>query len=247
MIKYFSDTCNVLSRIEPVQEFPFPWAASGDCLPYDIYRELSATRPNLKREGEEGNNKRLDVRGRDLLKADFLAPIWKDFVGYHTSQDFYHQILDRFEYYFAEFYPQLKNMRDYKAGVRFGEEADIYLDCQLSVNTPVKIKSTVATPHVDNPESLWASLLYMREEGDDSGGDFVLHKCVKSPTFTGKRHADLDCIRPWGNVLYEPNHYVCFINSPLSIHSVTEREVTDKRRMMVNITLEFKDKQLFKV
>lgn len=250
MGKYFSDTLNVLTNVEKVQQYPFPHTGTFDCFPADIYAELVEKRPpwNAIAYGRtEENNRRIDMPAAGLLKSERLAPIWRDFVEYHTSHDFYLQILGKFEYNFRTFYPQLKNMRDYKTGIRYEAEADIYLDCQLSVNTPVKEKSTVNHPHVDNPLELWASLLYMKEPDDDAGGDLILHKCIRPPTFHGKREADLDCIRPVIKIPYSPNAYVCFINSPMSIHSVTERQITEKPRLMVNISLEFREEKLFNV
>lgn len=252
MTKYFSDTCNVLSHIWTVEQFPYPHSYTSICLPNAIYQMLSDSLPPWQAIAGEKleNNVRKDLSACALLKSKTLAPIWKDFIEYHTSHDFYLQILDRFEKYFMEFYPQLGNLRDYKTAVRFGgEKADIYLDCQLSINTPVTEKSTVSVPHVDSPLELFASLLYMKQPDDDAGGDLVLQKAIRSPMFHGKRRADLDCVRDYKTIPYAPNTYVCFVNSPLSIHSVTEREVTDKPRWLVNISLEFMDdaKPLFKV
>lgn len=250
MPKYFSDTLNVLSNISKVKEFPFPYAGSFGCFPEEVYNALAKTRPDWKSivSGRPiENNRRMDIQAHNLLKGD-LHPLWRDFTEYHTSKSFYHKILDHFESYFMQYHPRLKNMRDYKTGIRFsGEEADIYLDCQLSINTPVTEKSTVNHPHVDNPLELWASLLYMKEPDDNAGGNLVLHKCVKPPTFHPKREADLDCIRPVLQIPYSPNVYTCFVNSPMSIHSVTEREVTEKARLMVNISLEFEKEPLFDV
>lgn len=253
MKQYFSDTCNVLSNISKVKEYPFPFAGSFECLPLDIYAELAATRPSwqaIAQKKSEENNKRADLPGELLLESKTLAPIWLNFIRYHTSRDFYLQILDRFEFHFLQFYPQLKNMRDYKVSRRYsGEAADIYLDCQLSVNTPVKEKSTVNHPHLDHPRELWASLLYMKESDDDAGGDLMLYKTIKPLTFHGRREVDSECIWSALQIPYSPNTYICFINSPFSVHGVTEREVTEKPRLMVNISLEFmkRGEELFNV
>lgn len=240
----FSDTCNVLTGISKVSAYPFPHAGTFECFPKEIYDLLVKKRPPwqaiAQREAEH-NNKRADVGARALLDSKALHPIWKEFVAYHTSRDFYLQILDRFEFYFKEFYPHLGDMRQYKTALRYDNqtEADIYMDCQLSVNTPVKEKSTVNHAHVDHPRELFASLLYMKDPEDNAGGDLVLYKNVRPITFHNKREADLDCIRQVIKIPYSPNTYVCFVNSPISVHSVTEREVTKNPRLMVNISLEF--------
>jgi hypothetical protein len=251
MTQYFSDTCNLLTNISKVKEFPFPYAGIFNCLPEDVYAELVAKRPPwqaIAQEHAEANNKRVDLTAFAALQSKTLAPIWLDFIRYHTSHAFYLQILDNFDFYFKQYYPHLGDMWKYKTAVRYSlEKADIYMDCQLSINTPVKEKSTVNHPHVDNPLELWASLLYMKEPDDNAGGNLVLHKCIKPPTFHGKREADLDCTKPVLQIPYTPNTYVCFVNSPMSIHSVTEREVTDKPRLMINLSLEFMKEPLFNV
>lgn len=241
---YFNDTLNVFSGVAEVNEFPFPWGGTTECLPGYVYAELDASRPTTLTD-DTTSNKRIDINAVNLLRDYNLPPVWRDFITYHTSTGFYHRILDKFEAYFLEFYPQLKGMRDYKTGVRFRDEADIFLECQLGINTPVTEKGTVAPPHVDNPQSLWASLLYMKEKDDNSGGNLVLNKCVRVPTFFGKRNVPSELVRPNQIIPYEPNSYVCFINSPLSVHSVTERDITDKQRLLVNITLEFNNQNLF--
>lgn len=242
---YFNDTLNVLSCTPEVVEFPFPHGISSSCLSNEIYNELAASRPPwqaIAHDYIDKNNKRVDICAFALLQSKTLASIWSDFIAYHVSHNFYGQILNKFEKYFIEFYPRLKGMRDYKTAIRHsGEEADIYLDCQLSINTPVKDKSTVNNPHVDNPKELWAGLLYMKEDGDNAGGDLVLHKCIRAPKFNNKREADSEFIRPHKTIPYAANSFVSFINSPISIHSVTEREVTDQPRLMVNFVLEMKE------
>lgn len=245
MTRYFNDTCNVLSNVG-VSEFPFPFGDTKQCLPPDLYARLAASRPTFPNPTSD-NNRRYDINAVQLLQSN-IPCIWRDFVEYHTSQSFYFQILHRFEKCFIEFYPFLKDMRFYKVGRRFdGSDSDIFLECQLSINTPVKEKSTVAPPHVDNPISLWASLLYMTEEGDSAGGDFVIHKCVDAPIFNNSntRQCQPHRVRPYGVIPYTANSYVCLLNSPVSVHSVTDREVTDKQRLMVNITLEFGREALF--
>lgn len=239
----FDSYCNVLTNISKVNAYPFPYAGTFECFPKEIYNELVKTRPSwqaIAGDKKDANNRRADISAHFLKDSDNLHPLWKQFVDYHSSHDFYLQILDRFEFYFKDFYPKLGDMRQYKTAKRYsGEDADIYMDCQLSVNTPVKEKCTVNNPHVDHPRELFASLLYMKTEDDNAGGDLEFYKTVRPIKFHGKREADLDCIRKVMRIPYSPNAYVCFVNSPLSVHGVTEREVTSNARLMVNISLEF--------
>lgn len=247
MAQYFSDTLNVLMNVHNIQEFPYPFAVTDKCLPDDVYELLVKSRPSweLIAKDERGSNKRIDVCAKSALENPQLSKIWQDFIVYHTSRAFYLQILDKFGDYFKEFYPHL-NMRELKTSVRFGNKADIYLDCQIGINTPVKERGTVSKPHLDSPLEIWAALLYMKEPDDDAGGDLVLYKCCDRPKYQGRRLADKEAIRPWKTIPYAPNTMACFVNSALSVHGVTEREITAKPRLMVNIILEFKVNDLFR-
>jgi hypothetical protein len=46
-------------------------------------------------------------------------------------------------------------------------------------------------------------------------------------------------------VPYKHNTFVSFLNTPYSVHGVTQRKITEEPRLMVNITLELVDKKLF--
>lgn len=246
MSRYFSDTNNILSGAY-IQEFPYPHGVGHDCFSEEIYNELAKTRlpwELIAGDDKDANNKRVDLSADDALKLD-LSPIWREFIEYHTSHSFYLQILNRFEPYFKQYYPHL-NLRDFKTAIRYGDkEADIYLDCQIGINTPVKERCTVSDPHLDNTSELWACLFYMPIDGDEAGGDFIIYKCRDLPQAYGKRQIYADELVEYARVPYKANTMACFVNSPFSIHAVTKRNVTDKPRLLVNITLEFKNKALF--
>lgn len=247
MIKYFNDTCNVLSNVQ-VREFPFPHAATLECLPAELYYMLAQNRPDWKYIAEgyaSQNNKRVDLPALHALASPQVADIWKDFIEYHVSHDFYLQILEKFGPYFQQYYPHL-NLRDFTTAPRYSyAKADIYLDCQISVNTPVTEESTVSLPHLDSNQELWASLLYMKEEDDNAGGDLILHKCRGIPKMYGKRLIRNEDLIAYSKIPYKANAMACFINTPYSIHSVTRRQITEKPRLLVNMSLEFMDRKLF--
>lgn len=241
MIKYFSDTSNILTNINRESEFPFPYAYTMYATPH--YQRLVESRPSWQfiAQGNDENNKRIDLKAIDALSME-IPLVWRDFIEYHTSEAFYHKILDRFGAYFNEFYP--KDYRKLKCGLRYRDQADIYLDCQIGINTPVKEKGTVSKPHLDNPNELFAILFYMPLPDDTAGGDLVIYKCRDFPRMYDKRQIMSEELIEQKIIPYAPNTMACFMNSPFSIHSVTEREVTEKPRLLVNISLEF-DKPLF--
>ena len=56
------------------------------------------------------------------------------------------------------------------------ENSDVLLEAQISINTPVRTKSSVLGIHVDNSNKLFAGLLYLRKPEDDSvGGNLNLY------------------------------------------------------------------------
>lgn len=235
----FSDQQNILSSVTDIHEYPFPYGKTYNCLPIHIYNVLASTRPKL--DHQDNNNRRFNVLARDILENDLVQPLWKEFAVYHTSQSFYRVILSKFGKYFKQFYPQ-HDFEKYSCGVRgSSKDADIYLDCQISVNSPVTSKSTVSVPHVDEPHELWASLFYMREPDDNAGGNLVLHKYRQIPVMTGKRCVSPHDIIDVETIRYEANSLACFMNSAISAHSVTPREVTNKCRLFCNVNLEFAD------
>lgn len=242
MTKYFSDTCNILTNIREVREEPFPFASTLFCLPETLYAELARTRPEVR---GNGNNKRFNLGAKELLERRDLPEIWRDFIEYHTSFNFACRIWNRFDVGFKKHYPELPPM--FKVGIRdIDKDCDIYLDVQLAINSPVTERSTVGGPHLDHPEELWAALLYMPLPGDTAGGDLVIYKCNGEPIIEGKRQVKSNNLKEVGRVPYMQNTMGCFMNSRRSIHGVSERDVTDKQRMFVNISLEMpKGKELF--
>lgn len=235
MLQYFNDTLNILGSIE-VGEYPFPLGKTYSCLPPELYGLLANNRPSIS---HSGNNKRHNIFASEIIGNNAIHEVWRNFAVYHTSQNFYKIILKKFGRYFNQFYPQY-DFDKLKCGIRnSGQNADIYLDCQICINSPVSSKSTVSVPHLDEPHELWAALFYMREPNDYAGGDLIIHKYRQIPVMTGKRCIDPNDLMNVDIIRYEPNSLACFMNSALSVHSVTERQITDKCRMFCNINLEF--------
>lgn len=239
MTKYFNDMFNVLTNVVDVRELPYPYAFTTRCLQSDVYAELKEKRPDWKKiagNGSGTNNKRIDWSYQ--LGLDFCEPIWKDFIKYHTSHAFYRQILFKFGRYLKQFYPKI-DFDGATIGLRgSGEKADLYLDCLIGINTPVTQKSSVSPPHLDHPNELWAGMLYMRADDDFAGGDFIVDKLTGIPREYGKRQIHKEEVLPYSIVPYQQNTFVGFVNSPISVHEVSEREVTNSPRLLVNFVLE---------
>lgn len=219
---------SVLDKAE-VKDWPFPHVVIEDCLPWDYYRKLLEYRPpySVVLGGRKpGNNQRLDLHAAQLLAWDNLPTVWREFIGFHTSQAFWQQVVETF------------GLEDdgARAGVRFRDKSEIVLDCQIGVNTPVKQRSRVRGPHVDNPVEIFGGLLYMGDE--QKGGDLVIYEPVEPLLFHGKAEVHDFRVRPVQTVRYAHNTFVGFINLPHSVHGVTPREVTPDPRWLVNVIAE---------
>src|SRR3546814_5931604 len=86
---------SLLDRATSVSDWPFPHVVIEDCLPWDLYRRLLEARPAYEailKGREPGSNKRIDRNAKDLLADYTLAPVWREFIEFHTSQAFWQQV-----------------------------------------------------------------------------------------------------------------------------------------------------------
>lgn len=237
---------SLLSRIESenVADEPFPHIVMPDCLPEKLYGELTGEYPEseaILNGAEPGNNRRHQINAAEGLVGDALSDVWKEFVRHHVSPGFWAEVVAVFGPSIRRLHPDLerrigKRLEDFSVAIRGTGEADVVLDCQPGINTPVLRASTVRGPHVDNPVELFGGLLYCRLPGDDSdGGELLLHRHQRQPPrFWGKaelREADVEVV---AKVPYEANLMVLFINSIDTVHGVTPRSVTPHPRRLVN-------------
>ncbi len=248
---------SILSRARPddLRREPFPHLVIHGALPESYFRELEDSYPSdalivendFYRAGTlEGAtpNERYQISSAQALEKGLLAPVWTDFVAYHTSVAFYREFLELFGEAIRETYPRLENelgcrLGDCRIGVRRrdDERADVVLDCQVGINTAPIVPGRVLGPHLDSPVELFAGLLYVRRPGDDgTGGDLQLQAWrSRKRRLQGKLRIEDALVETVGTVAYEPNTFVLFLNSPRSIHAVTPRSLTPHSRRLVNV------------
>ncbi|MHA2062590.1 MAG: hypothetical protein ACW963_09925, partial [Candidatus Sifarchaeia archaeon] len=155
-----------------------------------------------------------------------------EFVQYHVSNEFWLEVKEIFGDYIRLMYPNLylSGLTDMEPGIRRATKKPFFLDCNIGVNTPcVSGKSSVRGPHLDNPVELFAGLMYM---GNGEGGNLVVNRLVKPPHFYGKMEIKEECVECVREVEYKHNMFVMFINSPLSVHSVTPRDSLEPRNLV---------------
>jgi len=238
---------------------PYPHFELNNAFNDEIYSELKKDYVNFinffKRNEEfKKNNIRMQINSNELLEDNyFKKSIWGDFIRYHTSIEFFKKIIDIFYEDILKFYPEINKLLNYSyfedsnfLGIRKFKDNNRYnfvADCQPGINTPCLERIAVRGPHVDNPVELIGGLFYLRDELDKSlGGDLVIHKInrdTKKIYFKGK--AEVENIQDLTNaktLKYKKNYAVFFINSIVSIHSITAREKTNHVRCLTNIIFE---------
>ncbi|HVJ43788.1 MAG TPA: 2OG-Fe(II) oxygenase [Dongiaceae bacterium] len=231
-----------------VIEQPYAHLVRRNALSNATYEALESEFPSLAKmlggRNSYGNNEAVRLSVRQVLGDNQISRRWKDFFAYHTSQDYWLNILRVFGPRIRQEFPRLEE----RVGRRFEEwrviprgysgDADVRLDCQFVMNTPVIEVSSVKTPHVDLCDKIFSSLYYFRSEQDKaSGGDLDLYAWRRTPRFV-KHRALLQDIDLSETVAYTANTFVCFVNSEKSVHGVSPRGVTTVPRRYINFIAE---------
>src|SRR5580765_4688017 len=166
---------SILQNAGPPSFSPYPHIIIENCLPDALYDQLEATRPSdpeLVHGRSFGSNIRLDLHARQLLNDTSLSTIWRQFIKYHVSYEFWQEVIRLFD---AELGPGSMvagwalNQTGHPLAtmptvVRTHPPAKraISMDVNVGVNTPVVgPASSVRGPHVDNPIEVFAAMLYM--------------------------------------------------------------------------------------
>lgn len=226
---------------------PFPHLVIQDALEPDFYAELASEFPTAGiilngRIAESNRNYRYTAN--DVLDDQRISPRWRQFTRYHTSQDFFNEVVELFGSYIQALNPDLetsasKQLGEWKSSVRFREPTrDIALECQFAYGAPVAQLSRSIGPHVDREVALFAGLFYMRDDEDDSeGGDLELYRFSDSqPVFEQDSRLVPDAhVTRFRSIRYARNTLVFFLHSPKSVHGVSPRSVTRFPRRHINL------------
>jgi hypothetical protein len=224
-----------------------------------VYRQLEADFPSLEAilngRSEPGSNVAVRLTVKQVLGDRRISPLWREFFEYHTSGDYWRDVTRLFGDQLRSEFPDLearigRRFEDWRVMPRgFSGEADIRLDCQFVMNTPVRQVTSVKTPHVDLCDKIFSALFYFRDPRDNvSGGDFDIYRWRREPRFIKHRSMDRD-VELVKTLKYAANSYACFVNSAKAIHGVSPRGITDIPRRYINFIAElpfkaFEPKQL---
>lgn len=194
-----------------------------------------------------GSNKRAGLSASQVVDNAAVDPVWRDFIAAHVGQAFLGDLVRLFGEQITATYPNFERdvapLADLRVGIRKVDDfttADVLLDAQISINTPVTgPPSSVRTTHLDAPTKLFAGLFYLRRPEDTStGGDLELLRYRSRPRGFRGPMVYSTFVETVATVPYERNMLVVFLNSPTALHGVTVRSRTDVPRCFVNIVAE---------
>lgn len=237
------------SLAEDIVDAPYPHLIDREALPADQYERLQSHFPSLETLAggplPTMENAALRLSSKAVLGNPAIAEGWQDFFALHTSSAFWADIVRLFGDHIRRSHPQLearvgRPLADFRIGRRGDPRpADIRLECQFAINTPLQRPSSVKTPHVDKRETLFAGLFYMRSVEDRStGGDLELCRWKRRPRFLPYRMILPQDVSPAETVSYAANSFVCFVNSAAAVHGVSPRSPTPLVRRYINLIAE---------
>ncbi len=243
-------THDLLASASPaeVRSDPFAHLIRASALPSEEYATLAEQFPSLDALAENdpalGSNVAVRMSAARALGRSDVSPAWQRFFERSTSRDHWLEVVRVFGTHLRQAFPTLetrigRSFEEWRVARRgSGEAADVRLDCQFVMNTPVLHRSSVKTPHVDKYDKVFSALLYMRAPDDGTaGGDLDLYRWRRAPRFVRHRALPRDVERV-KTIAYAPNTYVAFVNSPQSVHGVSPRDPTSAPRRYVNFIAE---------
>jgi hypothetical protein len=255
-------TQSILSGLKPenIVYEPYPYIYVPNALDPACYKELADAFPPMERIAGQGslpNNEVFRLPAGDVLADPAIPAIWRDFFAYHCSGGFLQEIMAFWRTAIEREYPALETwfgkplsqltaaMRHYSQGkapenLLENLQADVMMDCQFVVNSPVTQPSTVRGSHLDKPYKLFAGLLYFRQPDDQSTGGNLLLERFKTQRyhFDRRQHLAERFVEPFAEIPYLANTLILWLNTPRSLHGVTPRSITSVPRRYVNFLAE---------
>ncbi len=267
---------SILNNFDKSKYFldPYPHLIIDKVFDDKIYEELETDFQKylineFQRKKEFLNeNTRVQLAASEISKNKNLkSKIWKDFVDYHCSKEFFLEFFKIFENEIYRLLPDVykkiqqnqskENFIEMRGGyhksraelAKQNSKCDFVLDCQPSITTPnINGQKSVRGPHVDSPYKLYAGLFYLRNPKDQlEGGDIVLYKPKNKVKFNNKTNVinynDLERSKVFK---YGINNLVMHLNTPLTVHGVSKRATGNFNRNLVNIIAEsYREDKLF--
>jgi hypothetical protein len=252
---------SLLTRVsaDDIVQEPFPHVVVHDALDPELCQRLIGEFPSFEaftqtlQRPYKGNELLVYHASRELNDPG-LTPLWRDMIAEHVSQEHLNRLLDIFadtiREHHASFLERVGSPHQLRAGIRHVDpfdSADVLLEAQTAINTPVAATSAVRQAHLDNPNKLIVGLYYLRHPDDESrGGDLELYRYANGRAEFEGHEVPMRFVEPVKRVRYERNTLVLFLNTPNSLHGVTPRTPTPVPRMFLNLGCEV-ERDLFTI
>lgn len=254
---------SVLSRASKsdIRTDPYPHIVIENALSESFYRRLAAEFPPLGQfladERDLANTKHMR-NGTDCLESELVTPLWKAFIAYHMSGEYYRGVTALFGDLLRDYHGEIEQVlgrpfEELSTGHRrsalkvpdMRHPYDVVLDCQPQLDYSFTARP-FRGPHVDSHTEIYAGLLYMRAPEDDSeGGALAVWRAKdESEVFPRRRTLkadsrssviDRDKLELVYEIPYRANCFVMFVNSWRSLHCAQTRSPSLLPRRAVNI------------
>ena len=233
---------SILTKTPTLEVIPYPHFVIEDALPDDLYDHLEREWPTTQLLNTQPFDGGICFRLKadEMLKPFVVPNVWREFTEYHTSPEFFKQVAE----VFGDLMPEVQDVENTLSPRGWDKGQDLIgTDCQTVMHKPIDYSSR--TPHIDNPREIYAGLLYMPYNDDESkGGEFQIHETENKITEVnksgGREVPDGLQGRVVKRVPYRSNTFVMFLNnSSRSVHSVSARVNPTTHRRSVNIIAEF--------
>lgn len=242
------NSISVLQNFKRVESDPYPHIMIQEALPQQVHDELLSTLPNElidQQETRDHHGKRTYHVSQVKKDGWNISNIWREFTEYHTSQEFFSQVMDIFSPW-HDILPIKKDkiiLEDRSKHI-LPLGANCFTDFSF-VKHPPQNHISNRTPHCDNEKEMYAGLLYLKHKDDHStGGGFNIHK---SDNLQMKGLRELVTPGPVVNSCpYESNNFVMFFNVKNSVHSVEQRQNAQYHRISINMIARYHGARLWK-
>jgi hypothetical protein len=228
---------------------PYPHLVISEALPPEIADALRDQFPTSEEVGTDDskNNSRWSYGASEVNNNPRITQLWKQVVRWHTSPEFWREILTIFGSVLDVSMRDPTNRKSLSDQARVGvrglstfEKCDVLLEAQISGNTPVTVSSSVRRTHLDEGNKIFSGLYYLRHPDDNSlGGDFVIQRWKPwVPNYMKKNlyfEGMSDCVETVATVPYRHNTLVLLIDSFDALHAVTPRLPTSFPRRFMNL------------
>ena len=248
MTDYVGDLRSSFEKIN-FNNTPYPYFSINNVFEKNNYFKLRESFPDNNFFGSSNeldqNNKAILMQ-RNSYQKNVADKSWDSILDYLVSHEFFTKVTSIYSKGISELFPNLNELHKLRIGIEGKDtfvDKDIILDAHFGINTPTKIETSVRPAHIDNPKVLYAGLLYIKDEEDQtSGANFGVFKTKNKNLYIDNgRLISNDQVELVEQIEYVGNNLVCFLNSKKSVHGVTPKKPSPFTRRYINFNACFSE------